>query len=115
MTLSDLQKSMSKHRIYHRVLLLHILSSGICPNGSSIFVFLWLLAMVARAYPESQIENQDKKKSIDIHVRRATSFFKKCLKYVIKAAVAVAHLRVNNNKKNCPHMVLDVCAVCRSR
>jgi hypothetical protein len=73
MTLSDLQKSMSKHRIYHRVLLLHILSSGICPNGSSIFVFLWLLAMVARAYPESQIENQDKKKSIDIHVRRAKS------------------------------------------
>ena len=40
---------------------LHILSSGICPNGSSIFVFLWLLAMVPRAYPESQIENQDKK------------------------------------------------------
>ena len=52
---------------------LHILSSGICPNGSSIFVFLWLLAMVPRAYPESQIENQEKK-SIDIHhVRRAKS------------------------------------------
>ena len=71
---------------------LHILSSGICPNGSSIFVFLWLLAMVPRAYPESQIENQEKK--IDWYSPRTES------------KISSPWARFTYLKKTIPHFLL---------